>query len=210
MSVWRIDYIAVEVLNYPLSFVELAGTATGLVSVWLATRASVWTWPTGILNEVFFFALFYQVQLYADMFLQCYFLIVSVYGWMYWRGGRDEQVHVKRLSNRWRVICAVALVAGTVIVGNIMLHLHEWMPGIFALKAAYAFPDAFTTVASILATILLARKQIETWYLWISVDVVSTVLYFLKDIRFVSAEYLIFLCLASYGLYNWKRKLNVA
>jgi len=60
---------------------------------------------------------------------------------------------------------------------------------------------------SIIATVLLARKNIETWYLWILVDVVCVVLFFQKGIVFLSLEYLIFLGLATYGLLNWRKQL---
>jgi nicotinamide mononucleotide transporter len=76
------------------------------------------------------------------------------------------------------------------------------------LHAAYPFADSFVMVGSILATILLARKQLENWYLWIIVDVVSVFVYLLKGIYFLSLEYVIFLGLASFGLYRWKKQLR--
>ena len=75
----------VEVLGYPLSFLELFGTLTGLVTVWLAARAHILTWPTGLINNLAFFLIFYQVQLYSDMLLQIYFFVISLYGWWYWQ-----------------------------------------------------------------------------------------------------------------------------
>ncbi|UYZ85470.1 nicotinamide mononucleotide transporter family protein [Entomomonas sp. E2T0] len=48
------------VLNYHLSYAKFLGTLFGLLTVILVARANIWTWPTGIINELFF-----QVQLYA-------------------------------------------------------------------------------------------------------------------------------------------------
>jgi len=61
---------------------------------------------------------------------------------------------------------------------------------------------------SIVATILLAQKKIETWYLWIVVDIVCVFLFFKKGVVFLALEYLVFLGLATYGLLNWKKQLN--
>jgi nicotinamide mononucleotide transporter len=63
-------------------------------------------------------------------------------------------------------------------------------------------------VSSIIATVLLARKKVENWYLWITVDIVCVGLYFKKGVYFLSLEYIIFLGLASYGLYNWRKQLK--
>ena len=61
-------------------------------------------------------------------------------------------------------------------------------------------------VMSIAATLLLAQKKLENWYLWIVVDLVSVVLYFIKGVYFLSAEYVVFLGMASWGLYRWKKQ----
>lgn len=206
---FSIDYIVLEIAGYPLSLIELLGTLSGLVSVWLATRAHVLTWPTGIVNEAFFFLLFFQVQLYSDMFLQVFFFVVSVYGWLNWRKkAGSERRGISMLNTDWRLIYLGILVVGTVVLGFVMGRIHLWLPQWFAEPAAYPYADAFTTMASVLATFLLARKCLESWWLWILVDVVAVVLYFLKGINFVAVEYLIFLGLATYGLMNWRKGLR--
>lgn len=84
MNFFDTKNIAFQILDYPLSYVELIGTLFGFLSVYLATRANILTWATGIINELFLFILFFQVQLYADMFLQIYFFIITLYGWYKW------------------------------------------------------------------------------------------------------------------------------
>ncbi len=61
-------------------------------------------------------------------------------------------------------------------------------------------------LGSMVATFLLARKKIENWYCWIAVDLVATIIYWKKAIVFLSAEYLLFLLLATYGLFNWTKQ----
>ena len=84
MHFFDIHNSLVDVWGYSLSYVECIGTVFGLISVYFATRANILTWGTGIVNEVCLFVLFFQVQLYADMFLQVYFFGVTLYGWKQW------------------------------------------------------------------------------------------------------------------------------
>ena len=207
MTWYDVHNIAFELLGYPLSYVELIGTLFGLFAVALAARGNIWTWPASIVNEVAFFLLFFQVRLYADMFLQVYFFVVTLYGWYYWAQGRA--VHpVTRLSQRTQWSYAGIWLAGTGLVGYLISNLHLFAPNYFPEPAAYPYADAFTTVGSILAMILLSRRKIENWYLWMLVDVVAVVVYYLKGIQLVALEYVVFFLLCVQGWYHWRKELG--
>ena len=207
MNFFEIQNIAFQVLGYPISYVELIGTLFGLVSVYFASKANILTWGTGIVNEVFLFILFFQVQLYADMFLQIYFFVVTLYGWYKWNVKTSEN-KISETSFRNKIFLAVTILIGTLISGFLFTNIHLYLPAYFKIQAAYPFIDSFVMVSSIVATILLAKKKIENWYLWIAVDLVCVVLYFKKGVYFLSLEYFIFLGLASYGLYHWRKHLG--
>lgn len=207
MNFFEIKNVAFQIWDYPISYVELIGTLFGLISVYFASRANILTWGTGIVNEVFLFILFFQVQLYADMFLQIYFFIVSLYGWYNWNSKTAES-KISETSFRNKIFLTVTILFGTLISGFLFTNIHLYLPTYFKIQAAYPFTDSFVMVSSIIATILLAKKKIENWYLWIAIDLVCVVLYFKKGVYFLSLEYFIFLGLASYGLYHWKKQLS--
>jgi nicotinamide mononucleotide transporter len=165
------------------------------------------TWGTGIVNEVFLFILFFQIQLYADMFLQVYFFIVTIYGWHNWKTNTAEKM-ISEINFRNKLLLAAAIFIFSLLSGFLFSNIHLYLPEYFKVKAAYPFIDSFVMVSSIVATVLLAKKIIENWYLWIAVDLVCVVLYFKKGVYFLSLEYFIFLGLASYGLYHWKKQFS--
>lgn len=206
MSFFSVENIAFNVLNYPLSFVELLAAFFGLVSVFLASRSNVLTWPTGILNECSLFILFFQVQLYADMFLQVFFLVVTLYGWYYWNK-HEAQKDTMRASQNTLLKLLLLLAFSTLFIGSIVAQLHIFLPTIFEKQAASPYIDSFVTTASIIATFLLAKKILQTWFFWIIVDVVSIGLFFSKGIYFLALEYVIFLVIAFYGYFYWRKKL---
>ena len=207
MNLFEIENIVFEIFGYPVSYVELIGTSFGLASVYFASRANILTWVTGIVNEAFLFILFFQVQLYADMFLQVYFFIVTLYGWYKWNAKTVEN-RISEISSRNKLFLAAIILAGTLGSGFLINNIHLYLPHYFRIQAAYPFIDSFVMVSSIIATILLAKKKIENWYLWIAVDLVCFVLYFRKGVYFLSLEYFIFLGLATYGLYHWRKQLK--
>jgi len=207
MGFFDINNVAFEIIGYPISYVEMIGTLFGLISVYLATKTNILTWATGIVNELFLFILFFQVQLYADMFLQVFFFVVTLYGWYKWKKIPKEN-SVSKTVLKTKILIISTIVVGTTLVGFLISNLHWYFPQYFKTEASYPYVDSFVMVSSIFATILLAQKKIETWYLWIVVDIVCVFVFFKKGIAFLALEYFVFLGLASYGFLNWKKQLT--
>jgi nicotinamide mononucleotide transporter len=207
MGFFEIENVAIRIWSYPVSYVELIGTMFGLASVYLAARGKILTWATGIANEFFLFILFFKVQLYADMFLQVYFFVTTLYGWRNWATNpAEKEISEVGMKNKARL--AIAIIAASLLFGYLFSNIHLYFPAYFKVKAAYPVIDSFVMTASIVATILLAKKKMENWYLWIIVDIVCTVLYCQKAVYFLAIEYFVFLGLALYGLYNWRKQLK--
>lgn len=204
-----VNSVFFSVLDYPVSFVEFTGAATGLISVLLAAKSNIWTWASGLINVACFFLIFYQVQLYSDMFLQVYFFAASIYGWIIWsRQNKREENSIRVLTRPQKIVLAAIVVFSTILLGFFIQKVHTIYPNVFQKPASYPYIDTFIAVLSVLATILLTKRILENWYLWIFVDVLSVGLYAAKGVMLISIEYFIFLCLASFGLYNWLKLKN--
>ena len=209
---FNIKFIVFEVLNYPISLLELTGTLSGLACVYLTAREKIMCWPVGIVNIILFFILFYQVQLYSDMVLQVYFLIMSIYGWWKWGNPPTSQetdikneLKISDLNrNQWLGWIAAVLVA-TLLLGFYMRNIHLYWPRLFPEKAAYPFPDALTTTLSVAATVIMALKKRGCWLLWVTVDIIATIIYFMKGIQLVALEYIIFGLISAGGYLTWSR-----
>jgi nicotinamide mononucleotide transporter len=151
--------------------------------------------------------MFFQIQLYADMLLQVYFFAVTLYGWHTWKK-KPKQNSITSIGFKAKIWITSTIVAGTLLSGFLFTNIHLYLPKYFAIEASYPYIDSFVMVLSIFATVLLAQKKLETWYLWIFVDVVCVFLFFQKGVVFLALQYLIFLGMAMNGLLNWKKQLS--
>jgi len=209
MSFFDINKIFFDLWGYPMSYLEFFGTIAGFVAVFLASRANIWSWPIGLINVTLFFFLFYQVQLYPDMFLQVFFFVTNLMGWWRWthpkpgEEDRKKELRVSFMPLKHIVFLGVVGFLGTVVFGAMASRLHEWFPIVFHKPSAFPYLDSFVTVMSIITTFLMIQKKIESWIIWIVIDVVATYMYFMKGIKFVGIEYLVFCFIATYGLFNW-------
>ena len=68
---------------------EISGSATGLLYVWLEIKHRRSMWVVGILMSLCYMVVFGVEGLYASMGLYVYYLGMSLYGWVQW--GRQQQ-----------------------------------------------------------------------------------------------------------------------
>ncbi len=209
MSFFDLTNIFFEIWGYEMSYLEFFGTIAGGVAVWLAAKANIWSWPLGLINVTLFFFLFFQVQLYPDMFLQAFFFVTNLMGWWRWSHPKKEEADKKQeLKISWmdkkHLILVLAIgIAGTFVMGSFASRLHEFFPTLFGKPSAFPYLDSFVTVMSIITTFLMIQKKIECWIFWIVIDIIATYMYFMKGIKFVGLEYLVFCFIATFGLLNW-------
>lgn len=193
--------------DYPVSYVEGTGTIFGLAGVWLAARQHILTWPAGIINIICFFAVFWQVQLYADVLLQIFFFVMSVFGWIQWRSDQTLHIPVRKMPVKQRFQLFAGIIILSFAAGWLMARIHLFLPVLFTKPAAFPFFDSFVATGSVAGTFLLARRYIENWMLWLLVDVIAFFIYWERNIQLIALEFLLFLLLAAIGYRNWKRSL---
>ncbi len=195
--------------GYQVSWLEAAGTFSGLLAVSLAARESVYNWPVGLVNVSLFALLFYQSALYPDMLLQGYYFATCLYGWHLWRGGGSGRIPaVSSVGMKGMLQLAAGLLLATFAVGEMFRHLHEWLPVVFPKPTAFPFAGTFVLVGSTVAQWLMVKKKLECWLLWIAVDVVAVWVYFSSGMLLMGLEFGVFLAIASAGGWRWYRKLK--
>jgi nicotinamide mononucleotide transporter len=214
MDFFDIENILFSIAGYNVSYLEFVGLVFGLVAVMLSATANVWSWPLGIVNVVLSFFLFFQVQLYPDMFLQVFFFVTNILGWWRWlhpKAGEEDrrnQLKVSYLSRSGIAILILAGIGGTWLVGKFAENLHDILPSLFNKPSAFPYLDSFILVMSIITTFYMIQKKIECWIIWIIVDVLATYVYFKKDLILYGALYFVYCFIAAYGLYHWVREFR--
>ncbi|QRR04278.1 nicotinamide riboside transporter PnuC [Dyadobacter sandarakinus] len=201
MTDWLNQSISLgSIVSTPL---EILGFLTGAVCVYLNTRQNVLGWFFGIVNAVLYAVVFWQVRLYADMGLQAYYFITSIYGWWLWLfGGKNHDgVAVSRMPARLYTLFAVIFVVATWLWGYMLSRFTD---------ASLTYADSALTVASLIGQWMMARKYIENWILWIAADACYVGLYYYKGLHLTAILYIVFLVLAGWGYVQWKRDLRLA
>jgi nicotinamide mononucleotide transporter len=207
INFFNVNTILFTLFDYPMSYIEFFGTILNIIAVYLVARNNIWNWVVGSVASVLFGVLFFQIRLYSDFFEQIYYGITGVVGWVLWSKKSKNTIDksITNTTTNTNIRYAAIILLGTVLLGYVTANFNVWLPQYFPDRASYPYLDAFTTVLSFAATILLIQRKLESWVLWILVDIIGIWLYYTKGVVFVSLLYVVFLVLATQGYFNWKK-----
>ena len=181
---------------------EITASVCGFVAVWLTITRNIWCWPIGLAQVLLYIFVFYYQKFYSDCILHVIYVFLQIYGWYSWSHpsagqATENGIVVERLSGASFCLSMTLVVLGTAAWGYLMAHFTD---------AVVPYGDAFTTVASLLAQVLLARKKIENWVFWVAVDVVAIGLYGYRGLYPTMVLYTLFLGMAIMGWLVWRRR----
>nr|WP_024967468.1 nicotinamide riboside transporter PnuC [Pantoea sp. IMH] len=207
--------------GYDLSWIEAIGTVAGLLCIWLASLEKIINYAFGLVNVTLFAVIFFQIQLYASLLLQVFFFGANIYGWYAWSrqtGENQLALKIRWLSLPkalgWLAVCVIAIglmtryinpvfawlthIAVTVMQGmGLAVAMPELAPD------AFPFWDACLMVLSVVAMILMTRKYVENWLLWVIVNVISVMIFARQGVYAMALEYAILTLIALNGAWLW-------
>lgn len=179
------------------SLIEWVAVACGLTNVILIIRRSVWNYPFGFVMVTLYFYIFWEYKLYSDAILQVYFFVIQFYGLWYWLQGRapDGRIRVAPLSR--------TTFAGYLVLTAVAWMAISWLMGTYTDAVAPRW-DAAVAALSVTAQFLMSRRHLESWLIWIAVDVLAIGLFYSRDLVPTAALYVCFLGLAIAGYFQWR------
>ncbi len=181
-----------------MSTLEIVAAVFGLLSVWFTVKENIWCWPTGLIMVFLYTFVFYEARLYSDVILQVIYIFLQIYGWYVWlQPHRNRQkLAVTSISNLAKIVWMGVAIASTFSLGWVMKHY---------TNASLPYWDAGITVLSLIAQWLMAKKVLESWLFWITVDVIAVGVYGYKHLYPTTGLYAVFLVLAVLGYAAWKQ-----
>lgn len=193
-------------LNYlQTNWIEITGAILSLIYLSLSIRQKSSLWFYGIIASLFYALIFFQSGLYADMSLQFYYVLISIYGWFNWKKGHSDSGETLATNDLTKRLTIYLIIFTGLIYIVYYLILSKFtdsnVPKI----------DSLVGAMSVVATWMLARKLIENWLVWIVVDAICVGLYIYKGLYPTAILFVIYSLLAIVGYWEWKKKLaNIA
>ena len=223
-----INWLFGQYADYSTTFIvlELIAVVFGVASVLLASRTNILVFPIGLVSTAIFVYLLWKWQLFGDMFINAYYTVMSLYGWINWSKNKKNQSIETHESNNVRiehlhagdVPILSALAVGTMSFVALIYYFRPVINNGFSFDGAVLgvhlftwvdYIDMLTTALFLMAMWLMARRKIEHWILWIIADAISVPLYFYKGFTFTALQYVVFTLIAIWAYYEWQRRYRI-
>ena len=172
----------------------------GLLSVWYSKKEHILVYPTGIVNVLISTFLMYQAKLYADMGVNVYYFVMSIWGWYLWLKKNPKTSKKLPISNNSARENILSLGLVVLIFGILLVVLNRFT------DSNTVEADDFTSACFVVGMYLMARKKTENWIYWIVGDVLIMPLMVYKNLYGLAFQYFIFTLLAVWGLVEWQKK----
>jgi nicotinamide mononucleotide transporter PnuC len=181
------------------NYIEIVGFLFGLLFLYLEIKENTWIWPVGIITAIFYVVIFFQAKLYANMGIQFYYIVISIYGWYKWmRGGGEHEPDLPIINVSVKVVLNMLWIWAILFVGiaELLKHLTE---------SPVPYWDSFTTSLSIVGTWMLTRKYLEVWWVWIVVNLVTTVMLIYRELYPSAILFFIYFVMSFVGYFSWRK-----
>ena len=180
-----------------LSIVQLIGVVFGALQVWYAKENKVVNYLFGIVSILITISVYYSSGLYAEIFLNLYYLLMSIYGWWYWknRGAEKETPITYSSMIQWTQAAWLVLITFLVFYFSLIKLTDSDVPMWDSLVTAFAWGGMW----------LLAKRKMENWIFLNVSNLISIPLLIYKEL-YIYAGFTVFLfAIAIFGYFNWRK-----
>lgn len=183
-----------------ITWIEWLGVAFSMVQVLLARLNKPINYLFGICGIVLTLWVMFSARLYAEFTLNLYYLVMSIYGWLFWKFG--QQKHEAPISfstpKDWITVAGI-VVAGFLIFHTALTHFTDSdVPVWDAMVSAFAWAGMW----------LMAKRKIENWILLNISNLISVPLFIYKELYLYAALSVFLFVVATSAYFNWLQLLK--
>lgn len=151
--------------------VGIIASMTGVTCVILTGMGKISNYIFGTINVLLYAYVAWNAKYYGDVMLNLlYYFPTNIIGWFVWKKNIDEEnkeVYKRKMSLKQEIFVGILSVVGIFAYGFILRLLGGNLPIV----------DSMSTVLSVVAQILLIKRYMEQWIIWIVVDIVSVIMW---------------------------------
>lgn len=191
-----------SIFGIQLDALEVVGAVIGLAYLFFEYRASIWTWVFGVLMPIVYVYLFFRNGLYANMSINIYYIVASVYGFVMWRRAssrQSDETIIESCPRRYWLAILLVIALLTAALYLVLSLLHE---------SQYPLLDALSTALSIVMMYMLSRRWYQQWLLCIATEPIMIALGLLTGMYATALMYTVYLVVAIMGFFKWRARYN--
>ena len=183
-----------------INLIEIFGVSFSIAQVLLARYNYAINYLFGIAGVILTLFVMFDAKLYAEFGLNLYYLVMSIYGWLYWKYGKkqSESVISKTNTKEWYIVSAIIVISFVIFCFSLNQFTDSDVP----------VWDSFVTSFACAGMWLLAKRKLENWIVLNISNAISIPLMMHKDLYLYAVLSIVLFVVAISGYFNWKNILK--
>lgn len=189
-----------QILETPI--LQWIGVGFGVLEVFLAKANKVWLYPCGIISILITIFVLFEAGLYAEILLNLYYFLMSVYGWWYWLKGKGLASTPISVStpNQWAISIAIVILTTPLLYYALVNFTDSTVP----------LWDAWVSATAWAGMWLLARRKLENWLFLNMSNIFAIPLFIHKGMPLYAVLTAILFVVAIFGYFEWRKNLKTS
>jgi len=184
--------------NANLNWITVCAAISGILYIILAAKENVWCWLAASISVCLYMYINYDLGYYSQAVLQIFYLFMAIYGYVMWNKLDPERIKEWSAKKHLFIIFIGAII--TFIIGFILTEYVE--------DSEQPLLDSLTTVFSVFACYMVAKKVLGNWLYWIVIDSLIIYLYYIQGEFILALQFLVYIIIAVYGYFSWMQKMK--
>ncbi len=181
-----------------LNWITVCAVISGILYIILAAKENVWCWLAASISVCLYMYINYDLGYYSQAALQIFYLFMAIYGYVMWNKLDPERIKEWSEKKHLFIIFIGAII--TFIIGFILTEYVE--------DSEQPILDSLTTVFSVFASYMVAKKVLGNWLYWIVIDSLIIYLYYIQGEFILALQFLVYIIIAVYGYFSWIQRMK--
>ena len=181
-----------------LNWITVCAVISGILYIILAAKENVWCWLAASISVCLYMYINYDLGYYSQAVLQIFYLFMAIYGYVMWNKLDPERIKEWSEKKHLFIIFIGAII--TFIIGFILTEYVE--------DSEQPILDSLTTVFSVFASYMVAKKVLGNWLYWIVIDSLIIYLYYIQGEFILALQFLVYIIIAVYGYFSWIQRMK--
>ena len=182
-----------------LNLITVCAVISGILYIILAAKENVWCWLAASISVCLYMYINYDLGYYSQAVLQIFYLFMAIYGYVMWNKLDPERIKEWSAKKHLFIIFIGAII--TFIIGFILTEYVE--------DSEQPILDSLTTVFSVFASYMVAKKVLGNWLYWIVIDSLIIYLYYIQGEFILALQFLVYIIIAVYGYFSWIQRMKI-
>lgn len=182
-------------------YLETIATILGLINIYFGIKEKAFFWVLSVIGSGIYVFVYADAKVYAFMALQIYYIVVGTIGLFYWLKGSNKNKKKIKVTKLPKKIYSIYGGVFVLVFVSISIILNKFT------DSEIPYIDAFISAGSVIAIYLMMKKRIETWYVWITLDLVTIITFIKQELYITVVLFLFYLIFAVVGYFEWKKSM---